>query len=337
LYTAPTSIPTPQPSVVPTPVWKVDVKAVCVAALGGYSSVDAFDTDQQLLFKDALVKSVPVLTSSHQVDIRGAKCVSGCSRRRLLSSSSYLAVNYSLTLYTSQEASDIEADIKTQLLTAFNSSGDGSFSQSLKSVSNESGIATTATVNRKVTVGNVKNSLSFAVAQTNPSSVPTISPSPKPTSRPTSRPAVIQQPTALPTQMPSPLPTNSLGKASRTSTTVSTATILESVLIPLGFLGIFIIFYAVYNKRHFEHCRRIWNWCFFPLQRGGGFRTKADASVGEVFAQMESNDNPIVINAEDVVDVRNRGLTTNARARTVSSNQSTGRSRHASSVTGNDL
>ena len=159
---------------------------------------------------------------------------------------------------------------------------------------------------------------------------------PKPSSRPTtSRPVVSQQPTVLPTQMPTPLPTNGPGKESRTSTAVSTARILESVLIPLGFIGMFVIFYVVYNKRHFYYCRRIWNLC--TCQRDEGFRTKAEASAGEVFAQMESNNNPIIVNADGVTDVRTRGLTENARARTVPSNRDRGRSRHASSVIGDNL
>ena len=300
--------PTPAPSVLPTPVYSIIAEVSSVAALNGYKSKEAFDSIQQSLFVEALVKSVEILRAPHQVSIQKVSYVSSTSARRMLlsSSGSYIAVNYTMEIYSSEESSTLESTVKSQLFEAFNSTGSSSFAYSLSYIANQSGIETNATVNRKVTIDAVE-SLTFSVTAVKPS--PTLGPTAKPTTKSNNG-----GPTALPTALPTPLPTRK--DSDNPSSKVSTAAILEGVLIPVGALLIFGIFY--FRRELHEGVKR----------NGvtGGFRRKRSftGSTGfEAFEEEGDTDNPIIhSDNNDVTDVRTRGISTSNRFRGASTVES---------------
>ena len=99
-----------------------------------------------IAFIEALVKSVEILRAPHQVSIQKVSYVSSTSARRMLlsSSGSYIAVNYTMEIYSSEESSTLESTVKSQLFEAFNSTGSSSFAYSLSYIANQSGIETNA-------------------------------------------------------------------------------------------------------------------------------------------------------------------------------------------------
>jgi phosphatidylethanolamine-binding protein (PEBP) family uncharacterized protein len=319
-HEAPSFVPTPAPTNVPTPAWSIAVEAKSVAALNGYKNKEEFDSDQETLFKEALVESVALLTAPHQVAIKQVTFISGSSsRRKLLSSSSYVAVNYSMTLYSSESESELESTIKTQLISAFNSTGTGSFASALISVAAENGIVTNATLNRKFTVDQVENDLSFVIAAINPTPVPT-TPAPtvpdQPTLVPVPKPT---HPTPVPTSDPTPPPTAPWGNNGVNR--AHTQLILEAIFIPLGGLSLFVLFQYYTNRHRFEHyrscersCARCCDFdccCFY--RDSVNYRPKELQTGFGAFVESGDTENPII--HQETADARTRGLTRSSTRR----------------------
>jgi len=176
--------PSPEPTPEPTPLWiGVEVEAHVEAVIDGFSSVPAFDSDQQLLFRSALAGSVDLVASPDDVDITRVRLTGVRRQRRSLSALS-LTVEYTLTMQAegSGDSAALENQLLAQLTVAFDDAGGTSPMQaSIAAQSAALSVPTVAALDSASTLAALP-AVTFTVTRLStarPSAQPTPAPAPR--------------------------------------------------------------------------------------------------------------------------------------------------------------
>ena len=211
------SRPSQKPTVAPSPLWiGVSIKASSAAVFNGFSSVSAFDGDQKLLFKQALVDSVASLASVDDVEVTRVANFTGLSRRLSLGDGNNqhmrrkltavaLKISYTMTVTEegTTDSDSLSSTLASELTAAFDdSSGTSTFTTSYSEASTDLNIVTTGSLDSATTTAYV-SSMEVVVVRFS-SAKPTTSPTNKPSPAPSELLAVDAPSSTLPTNKPSP-------------------------------------------------------------------------------------------------------------------------------------